>query len=228
MPYCSHCGTQVQTSDLFCRSCGRPLANQSEVESAAPTGAEPASERATPPVLFTAISTQRVALMTVISYGLYLFYWFYMTWKQYRDYTKKEAYPVWHAMTLSVPIYGLFRAHAHVRTYKELATSDGIPTSLSPCWAVAGVAVSSVLEWASSLLALASSGAAVASAFLEILAIAIVAVVLVHVQRNLNAYWKSVKGVNVAPARTSVSEIAVGILGAFSWFLTIGSVAGII
>ena len=31
----------------------------------------------------------------------YLFYWFYLTWRQYRDHTGDTAYPVWHALTLA-------------------------------------------------------------------------------------------------------------------------------
>ena len=67
----------------------------------------------------------RILLMAVLSYGLYLFYWFYLTWKQYRDHTGREAFPVWHALTLVVPIYGLFRTHAHVRSFKELMVNSG-------------------------------------------------------------------------------------------------------
>ena len=37
------------------------------------------------------ISLKRVLFMTVLSVGLYLFYWFYITWKRYRDHTQAEA-----------------------------------------------------------------------------------------------------------------------------------------
>ena len=73
--------------------------------------------------------------MAVLSYGLYLFYWLYLTWKQYRDHTGQEVFPVWHALTLAVPIYGLFRTHAHVRSFKELMFSSGVTSTLSPGWA---------------------------------------------------------------------------------------------
>ncbi len=85
--------------------------------------------------------------MAVLSYGVYLFYWYYLTWKQYRDHTGQEAFPVWHALTLFVPIYGWFRFHAHVRTYKELMLRDGAPNSLNPGWAVVIFIVSSLLGW---------------------------------------------------------------------------------
>lgn len=57
--------------------------------------------------LRTQISMRRILFMTIASYGLYLVYWFYVTWKQYKDNTGERAYPVWHALTLLIPIYNL-------------------------------------------------------------------------------------------------------------------------
>ena len=95
------------------------------------------------------MSPTRVLVMSVLSYGLYLVYWFYRTWKQYRDHTGTEAYPVWHALTLFVPIYGLFRTHAHMRCYQELMVKDRVATTISPGGAVVLVLISSAVDWAS-------------------------------------------------------------------------------
>ena len=65
------------------------------------------------------LSVGRVALLTVMSSGLYLFYWFYLTWKQLQTESSETHYPVWHALTLMVPIYGLFRMHRHVSLINE-------------------------------------------------------------------------------------------------------------
>jgi hypothetical protein len=54
------------------------------------------------------ISPARVVLVSALSYGLYLVYWFYLTWKHYRDHTGREAYPVWHALSLSGTRMGFF------------------------------------------------------------------------------------------------------------------------
>ena len=91
------------------------------------------------------ISSRRLLGMLVLSYGLYLFYWFYLTWKQYRDHTGQEGFPVWHALTLFVPIYKWFRFHAHVRVYKELMINSGVPNSLSPIWTVVVMIIASWL-----------------------------------------------------------------------------------
>ncbi|MFH1140479.1 MAG: hypothetical protein V1724_02160 [Chloroflexota bacterium] len=179
--------------------------------------------------LATIIPIERVILMSVISCGLYLFYWFYVTWKHYRDHTKKEAYPVWHALTLFVPIYFLFRTHAHVRSFKELAASAGVPTSLLPGGVVVGVmlflALNPVLFRAN--YSSSTDDFAVSILVLDILSIVISTFVLVHVQRNLNAYWRSIKEVTASSVKTGIGEIVFGILGVLSWVGTIVSLAGL-
>lgn len=119
--YCSQCGQGLQASDRFCGSCG------------AATGDLP---------LRNLIPIRRIALLTILSGGLYLFYWFYITWKQYHDYFKADdnAYPVWHALTLLVPVYGVFRAHAHMRAYKEAMLQRGVATTIAPWAAVVAMA----------------------------------------------------------------------------------------
>ena len=229
MPYCPNCGLQVDAGQRFCQSCGRQLESQIPTQGTPDLQATPSVTPVAATQLATIIPIERVILMSVISYGLYLFYWFYVTWKQYRDYTKREAYPVWHALTLSVPVYGLFRAHAHVRTYKELAASAGVPTSLSPGWAVAAVMASGALDWGSLRMGFSSSSDdfAVAIAILDILSMVIVTFLLVYVQRNLNAYWRSIKEVTASPVKTGWGEIVFGILGVLSWVGTIVSLAGL-
>ncbi|MBI4200380.1 MAG: zinc ribbon domain-containing protein [Chloroflexi bacterium] len=229
MPYCRNCGTEVQLSQSFCQNCGRPLGTQAAGDS--PTSAQPAEAPtvARTSELATIISAERIVLMTVITYGAYPLYWFYLTWKHYRDHTRREAYPVCHALTLLVPIYGLFRTHAHIRSYKELALNAGVPTSLSPGWVVAGVAASFVLDWVSGLLVIfpQETGVVVAAVFLSVLSLAIVALVVVSVQSNLNAYWKSMKNITVASVRTGVGEIILGVLGVVAWLGTILAIIGL-
>lgn len=226
MPYCPNCGTSAQASDRFCRNCGRDLATRVIIEST--TGAQTVeTPRATAtPELATIISMERIVLLSILSAGLYWVYWFYLTWKHYRDHTKREAYPVWHALTLLVPVYSLFRVHAHVRSFKELSLGSGVRTSIIPGWAVAGVAVKSALDVASFQLALSQGGreAAVASAFLAVLSIGIVTWLLAYVQEDLNAYWKSIRGVKSISAKTGKGEIVVGVVGVIGvlvWLSTI-------
>ena len=50
-----------------------------------------------------------------------------------------------HTLTLFVPIYGLFRTHAHARCFRDLMRNADISGSISPVWAVLMVLVSGVL-----------------------------------------------------------------------------------
>lgn len=119
--YCSQCGRELQANDNFCSGCGEA------------TGELP---------LRNLISTRRIALLTVLSGGLYIFYWFYITWKQYHDHFKADdnAYPVWHALALLVPVYGAFRTRAHMRAYKESMLQRGVAGTIAPWAAVVAIA----------------------------------------------------------------------------------------
>ena len=228
MPFCTSCGAEALSNDRFCSSCGRAVGGTRPVE----TG-----ERQEGPagrLLPYRIPARRVLLMSVLSYGLYLLYWFYLTWKQYRDHTRDPVFPVWHALTLFVPIYGLFRTHAHMRTYKGLMLDAGIGTSIGPGVAVLVLLVSSILGWSSFQVGgdfgfeQITRGQAAATAVLDIIAITLVAGLLVHMQANLNTYWRHQTETNPAlsltAARIGVGEVIFCLVGVLAWFGTIGAV----
>lgn len=226
MPFCPNCGTEVQTSANFCGACGKQLAMG---EAAVGTVAQVPA--VLPQILPYHISLGRVLLMSVLSYGFYLLYWFYLTWKQYRDHTRTEAYPVWHVLALSVPIYGLFRTHAHVRSFKELMLNAGLSTNLSAGGAVLLMLVNGVLGIIG-LAAQSGSGdfsgeltreTALASTVVSLIGIAIVTGLILHVQGNLNRYWASLGNLRVTNARVGVGEVLFGIIGVLAWIATLSS-----
>ena len=128
MDFCSNCGTEVRSSDKLCGTCGT-----STIRERAVGDARQAVE--TPQSLSYRISLTRIPVMTVLSYGFYLFYWF-----------GTKAFPVWHALTLIVPIYALLRTHAHMRSFKELMLGAGLHTTISTGAAVLVVLISLVLD----------------------------------------------------------------------------------
>jgi len=88
-------------------------------------------------------------LMSILSWGLYLFYWLYLTWKQYRDHTQEVAFPVWHASAIgTVPVYSLFRIRAHMRVFRELMLQAGQATTISTGRAVGLMIAFTVLNGA--------------------------------------------------------------------------------
>ncbi|MDP6550352.1 MAG: hypothetical protein QF659_09805, partial [Dehalococcoidia bacterium] len=177
------------------------------------------------------ISLRRVFLMSVLSNGLYLFYWFYLTWKQYREQTRIEAFPVWHALTLMVPGYNLFRIHSHMRSLKQLMLDSDLASTISAGWAVALVLILIALGVMSYQLAGGfgevgdmTQKTAVNIAILNIISVLLVAGLLVQVQGNLNRYWSSLANVQPVSARIGVGEVIFGLIGGVSWVDTMANV----
>jgi hypothetical protein len=237
MPACANCGAPTQPTDRFCGACGRPA----EPASAPPFTPQPAPrqpgvwEDAT--ALPYLLSPQRVLALTVLSYGLYLFYWFYLTWRQYRDHTGSPSFPLWHALTLLVPVYGLFRTYVHIRCFRDLMTRANLPCSLSPGWSVLLVMIYSGLGWASFQVSggfqSLTSGEAVtreaarAVALIDGVGIAVVAGLLVGVQGNLNRYWASLPGRRAVSPPAAPGEVALVLLGLLFWLTTVAGLVGL-
>ena len=224
MPFCRECGTETESFHRYCRNCGAEVGTgATEIGTAGPIPQYAVSA----PTYY--LSPTRILLMSVLTYGLYLFYWFYLTWKHYRDHTRTEIFPVWHALALFVPIYGLFRTHAHVRSFKELMLAAGLPSTLSTGWAVVLVAISWVLDGISfnvsggfATVQEVSQKTALAIALLDVISIAIVAGLLLQVQGNLNRYWANQGSGTLKSARIGVGEVILAVLGILAWANTLG------
>lgn len=151
------------------------------------------------------LSTARVLFLTVVSSGLYLFYWFYLTWKQLETETRESHYPVWHALTLLVPIYGLFRMHRHISVINELAGG------LSPGLAVALLIITNILDWNT----FGSNDWTVLIA-LSIFSLTLTAVLITSAQSSLNRYWERL-GEGIKEAPIGKGEVIIVILGLIAW-----------
>ena len=224
MPSCPTCGSETQASHRFCGVCGAALPLP-ELQARFQPDIGPAPGRDSPYY----ISPNRVLFLTVLSYGMYFLYWMYTTWRHYRDYTGREAYPVWHALTLFVPVYSLFRVHAHVRCFNEVMEESGVRPIVTPLLAVATVLASSALGIAGFLL---SGGfetttpitlrTAVGILALNSISIAMIAAMLFRIQKSLNSYWGRAPTERRGRAqRVEIIEIVLGLLGALSWANTL-------
>ena len=118
MAYCPDCKTEFLPEHKFCGVCGADLVSVPN-QILLPTQSDS--------VLPYYISVNKIISMAFLSNGLYLFYWFYITWKQYHETTDETVYPVWHALSLIIPIYNLFRIHKPVRTFKTLMSDRNLP-----------------------------------------------------------------------------------------------------
>ncbi|HAA94660.1 MAG TPA: hypothetical protein DCE26_03110 [Dehalococcoidia bacterium] len=207
MPFCANCGSEVGGTFNFCNVCGTATSDT--------------------PVVGHPISLERVVVLSFLSFGLYIIYWFYLTWRQYRDHTGNEAYPVWHALAFVIPIYGWFRAHAHMRSYNELIRGAGLGTDIAVGGVVTALIVSVVLDNVALNFTGSwdyegySFGSALASAILYSASLLIGLAVLIHAQTNINRYWMSLDNVRLAPARLRVGEVVFSIIGALAWLDTL-------
>ena len=176
------------------------------------------------------ISTGRIIGMTIVSLGIYWLYWMYRTWKQYRDHTAFIAadtgqihYPVWHGLTQLVPIYGFFRFHAHIRSYKELMVGRGVPDTLNLGALTTIVVISTIVGFIAGL----SRGSDEVSLAVRLIAFVIQLVTIVvsigvmcRAQSNINAYWADVDGRLMQSARFGKGEIVCIVLGVLLWLAT--------
>ena len=119
---CVQCGELNPMEAIFCMSCG--ASNFREV----PPGLRQRLQSSSALSVGESVhlSAARVLFLAVLSFGLYQLYWFYLTWKQLASETDEDHYPVWHALSLFVPIYNLFRVHRHMSVIKELASRSSV------------------------------------------------------------------------------------------------------
>ena len=166
------------------------------------------------------IPLNRVILLTFLTTGLYFFYWMYITWRHYRDYTEEQVFPVWHALSMLVPIYQFFRLHAHVRVYQELMAQRRVPCTLNAMRTVGLFAALGVLGLVtfrltaetplSPLEELGYVGANIAS-------VAITTWIIWQVQSNINRFWQHRVGVRLTRAPIDLMQIVMSVLGVLSW-----------
>ena len=223
MPECPACGDTCKPTD---RCCGRLF-----TPAALPAGASRTGLASNPPPPAAGpesniIPVNRLLLLTIASYGAYLFYWFYLTWKQYREHTGDTDYLVWHALTLCVPIYGWFRLYAHAKVCRHLAVAAGQPDTVIPVLPVllfifSGVALSGG-DFLFTDQAPAPLGQALAGLFLHLAGMTLIAFLLCHLQRPLNGYWKRIQPLEL-PARKGLrtGEIVFLIIGGLFWLNTV-------
>ena len=176
------------------------------------------------------LSAPRIFALSVVSFGLYLFYWVYRTWEQYREHTGANVYPVWHALAMLVPIYGWFRFYAHCKAYRDLMEERGVPHNLrmAPILVILIIATAAwspvPTQWLNRYLG-ESAIAVMIDLILDVVSLIgmLVATAMVcRIQANFNRYWASTDGDLANRARVGRGAMVLAALGVILWF----SIAG--
>lgn len=175
------------------------------------------------------ISTTRIVVLSVISFGLYLFYWVYRTWDQYREHTGANVYPVWHALAMLVPIYGWFRFYAHCKAYRDLMEERGVHHNLSmvPILVILIIATAAwsplPTQWLNTYWG--EDGISVLIDLMldvvSLIGLLVATIMVCRIQANFNRYWAAADGALANRARYGRGAMVLAVLGAILWF-TIG------
>lgn len=247
---CPRCGAPYAPEHRFCGSCGAEVSvapaptpapghadapqrvNNSTEEldriAGAPYDPSPLEGTATPRVeadsLPYYIPYNRVILLSVLSAGLYIFFWMYVTWRHYRDHTGENVYPVFHALSLMVPVYQFFRLHAHMRVYQELMETRGVPSTLSPLRAVGiyfGVVMLEMVAFRLLAEPTLTELQQIAYFTVNVVQIIVLTWLVAQAQGNLNRFWQRRLGTQLKTSPVSLVEIALVVLGLLEWGLLI-------
>lgn len=181
--FCGRCGAaRVDLAAKFCGTCGAAYLGEGAA-TAAPTW-EVADARRKRPLWL-------VALLTVGTLSFYLYALAGLTWKEMkRELRDGTMHPFWHAVAVAIPIYGLFRIHAHFRVLRQMQSAAGIQPSSSPGWMVVGF----MLLWFLS----SAAGNDTTPVWVTFAWLGLSGVLAVFVQANLDTYYDAVSNGAVA------------------------------
>jgi hypothetical protein len=156
-----------------------------------------------------------VALLTVLSLGIYLPLWMGFTWAELRRETgDQRMHPLGHALSVFIPGYGYWQVYRHFVLIASGLERLGATTRVDPFSATIGVVL-----WSLTFFHYSVEPIFVALDMVELLA---ATAVVVYGQRALNAYWLARPGPPVEQRVLSTDWFAVGLAAAyfFSWVLT--------
>ena len=193
--FCSNCGHPVLAGQRACNNCGTPVPAQGLEDARGTTQVRADSPRKT--YLFS-----RVGILSLITAGLYFFYWFGVTWKQLQTETGPREHHAWgHVFALGVPIYGYYIVYDHFRTLRQLQDEKGVSAGVAPGNATLLYIVVTILQFVGQFVDLRPS------TYLFLLSGLVLTVLVVWGQANLNRYWVQARGSDLAAAATGPGEI---------------------
>lgn len=138
-------------------------------------------------------------LLTVVSGGLYLIYWFYRNWKHIKEHTKGSIRPAGRTVAASFPVLDIVLFSLQLKAIYDLAKKQGSRT-FPLVWTCIGVALIFIASWA---LLVATFFTYDAEQFglslIGFLLSIFVALILMPVQLTLNDFWK-----HAQPARADI------------------------
>ena len=190
---CKNCNNLLLEGAKFCNKCGKPVEAQggSAVE-------------------YFAISPKRLALFSILSFGIYEIYWFYKNWEAVKKFEGQKIYPFWRAIIAVFFCYSLFKK------VLESAKNHAYQNFYSPGW----------LATAYILLLLVGNGLSRVESYdigfnLLWIIIAIATFIpLLLVQKAINFNNEKIKGDTELKREFSGGEVVLIVVGVI-WFILV-------
>lgn len=226
--FCGTCGAARESTALrFCRQCGAAFT---------PTGAQPVVPLSPVAAHLPLVEARRRPLVLVRLLGLlgnatYAFFWLWISWRELKRIRgERSMYPFWHAVAIfAFPLYGVFRFHAHFRTIDELLEGARVPVRAGATLLTLVFLLLLTLLYGSLMVGSAAALATGSAWSLAPLSLIVVASGYAYVvttgQEALNAYYRSLAGIEV-PERGHAFEYIFVVVFALSFAAQLFLAAG--
>jgi hypothetical protein len=211
---CQNCRTPQPFSNVNCITCGISLH--------APEWALPRQPATT--VVYTSgpaapvktdadqqgllLNLPWLCLLMAVSGGVYLYYWIFLTWKQLQSETGERHHAIGHALSLAVPVYGLFRFHKHLSVIRDLVPFIVI----MPGWGIVMYLIADGLESAAYQIF-----DPVVSLALWGIGACLLAGLMIIYQGSLNQHWRATYDRPTEKVSIGVVEALLVIAGFLLW-----------
>ncbi len=160
-------------------------------------------------------SLKKVALLNILTLGLYSLRWFYLNWKDFRGKAWPNDFsPLMRTVGVLIPILGLFLVFRQFKEIQNHASDyvdvelDVSPKLLTICWYLQFPMAEVADKYLIGLEPLPTIARILLSTF-----------VLVTFQRLLNAYWQQTEPDLPLQKKFTTGEKIVVTLGSFWWFI---------
>ncbi len=160
------------------------------------------------PTVYTSPAWLPFAL-TIATGGAYLIVWAGRSWSMMkRERGDPEMRPLWHALSLVVPFYMIFRVHAHFRTLNELLARTGARERAN-----LAIAVGAFAGFPLTFIATGAFRTGLRDGSVLLIAALCAGVVAGYGQHHLNAYLRSRTGASLVLRVGVLQWIALVVFG---------------
>ncbi len=198
---CPYCGRPILVKALQCQHCKRWMPEMMRPPS------PPQFERRE---FSHGQPTAHLLILSILTLGLYEFYWFHRNWRHLEEHLQQQLRPGWRTLGLLVPGLNVFLVYDQLRMIAEAAGRAGIAVTYSPGIATAVFFVLAFLSnltmvWALSLLTVLP---------------------LLPVQETLNRFWaveqperqirRQFSGAELAAMAAGITLVVAAVIGSLA------------